>query len=464
MSMKTHEESYEKYPWYELVRRTNNFRWILTEEEVVSGHEYLYNKLYKLKKDWLSKIKKDKIPNRLVSEEAGLGNAMISFTSEHVSWCPKEMSASEILTKVFCDIYDTVAADFEIFQNHSIFYDSVYDSCLFTTLCLYLHNTKRIKGTSLGSFIYQHSPMDYRKKHPSHKGYKDDILYSETATLRKMRNRLFTSRRGMSKNPQWAAMDKDSEYEWLLYFAFHDEAKTEDFKDMDVHRDAKTFKRIGNLYNDFEFLLDTGCVVRPNYSMGNDSKKEVVTRYMKFLSKLKKIHYADYLKLIQDILFYIKKDKTYYGINLYRLEKRLHPCIVTQQVNRLLLCQKDADEEKILTEFISLNTLWFPELYNQFSIFSDSENMKFLADEFSNFLTGIVVAACLVIDELVEKGHLGDDWEALIISITNDMAERVFFSPSRINTTAPEGTEEKFIKLLNEPVWRPVFQFILDGV
>ena len=64
----------------------------------------------------------------------------------------------------------------------------------------------------------------------------------------------------------------------------------------------------------------------------------------------------------------------------------------------------------------------------------------------------VVGPACLVIDEFVEKGCFGDDWESLFIQMTNEMAESVFYAPSEIDFTVTDGSQEKFQELLDAPV------------
>lgn len=211
-----------------------------------------------------------------------------------------------------------------------------------------------------------------------------------------------------------------------------------------------TFKRLGNLYKDILPALlspkDDGYTAR------------VDAAYKKFSSKLQKLKYASYLELLKEILRHIESDKTYYGINLYRLEKELRPFATTRYVNRLLTCQNEAKEIMLLNEAVALNNICFPRLYEDFTSLFTYEGQVFCVGTFPAFLNMVVSSACLVIDELVEKGCFGNDWESLFIQMTNDMAESLFYAPSEIDFTVSDGSQEKFRELLDEPIRRLVFQ------
>jgi len=79
--------------------------------------------------------------------------------------------------------------------------------------------------------------------------------------------------------------------------------------------------------------------------------------------------------------------------------------------------------------------------------------MYLCADEFPGHLTHIAGSTCLIIDALVERGVLGDDWEELFRNMTNKMAEDVLYDPSKIDFTVKEKSQEKFIRLLHAPVY-----------
>ena len=109
-------------------------------------------------------------------------------------------------------------------------------------------------------------------------------------------------------------------------------------EDFDIIRD--TLKRIGNLYNDIQKIL--------NIEKKDDYNEQLQNAYKKFESKLKKIKYENYLKLQEIFLSYICEKPEYLGTLLYRYEKRNRPYIIIS----VCLIVKAKQNEKIL--YISL--------------------------------------------------------------------------------------------------------------
>ena len=431
-----------KPPWYELTKRVENFRWNMASEEIANFPEEFFMALC------------DQQSENLAKWMRGQG------------W-----NTSEILKAVFIGVYDLVAQQdpvFGMFYDDDLFGDDVYEACLFTTLCIFLHATTRIKGKSLKDFIRDTSPMEYNN--PDSPNYRSpSLLTSDEEKYRRTRHRHFSTREKLRqvenaqpsgtsayyKHSQWSAMAKDAEHEWTFYHALNsDDSNAGSVLSAEV---KDTFKRLGNLYKDILPALlspkDDGYAAR------------VDTAYKKFSSKLSKIKYASYLELLQEIFRHLESDKEYYGINLYRLEKELRPFATTHYVNKLLACQNNANEMqsyveeiRILNESIAMDKIWFPRLYEHFALLFNYEDMGLGAEVFLEFLNMVVGSACLVIDELVEKDCLGDDWEALFIQMTNEMAESVFYAPSEIDFTVSDGSQEKFRELLDEPIRRLVSQ------
>ncbi len=57
-----------------------------------------------------------------------------------------ELSSAQMLKMVFLRMYDFVVEsndDFSIFGRDSCFEDEMFDACLFSSLCLFLHDTKK---------------------------------------------------------------------------------------------------------------------------------------------------------------------------------------------------------------------------------------------------------------------------------------------------------------------------------
>ena len=422
-----------KPPWHGLAKRVENFRWNMTLEEISNFPEEFFMFLCDLQSENFAKWMR------------GQG------------W-----DTSEILKAVFIGVYDLIVkgdSQFEIFrfQENSLIFADAQQACLFTTLCIFLHASTRIKGKSLKDFIRDTSPMEYNN--PASPNYRTpSLLTSDEEKFRRARHRHFSTREQLRqvenaqpsgtsayyKHSQWSAMEKDAEHEWTFYHALNaDAVLSAEVKD--------TFKRLGNLYKDILPALlspkDDGYTAR------------VDAAYKKFSSKLSKIQYARYLELLREIFRHLESNKAYYGINLYRIEKELRPFATTHYVNKLLACQNNANEMqsyveeiRILNESIAMDKIWFPRLYEHFALLFNYEDMGLGAEVFLEFLNMVVGSACLVIDELVEKGCFGDDWESLFIQMTNDAAESVFYAPSEIDFTATDGSQKKFQELLDAPV------------
>ncbi len=67
-----------------------------------------------------------------------------------------------ILKLIFTRIFNlTTAFNCNIFSKNSPIYEDIFNSCFFTVLCMFLHNSKRTKGMSLRKFLYLNSPNNY---------------------------------------------------------------------------------------------------------------------------------------------------------------------------------------------------------------------------------------------------------------------------------------------------------------
>ena len=422
------------FDWYELAKRVENFRWNMITDKITEGDKSFYLALCDLKNEYINEYILD-------------------------WWNTRKMGMSEILVEIFLDIYNFIVEReslFGIFHEDFPLHEDVYDACLFTTLCVFLHTSTKIKGKSLKDFIRDTSPMEYNNSDsPNYRS--PSLLTSDEEKFRRARHRHFSTREklrqvenaqpsGVSayyKHSQWSAMEKDAEHEWTFYHALNADAV--------LSAEAKdTFKRLGNLYKDI-----LPALLSPK---GDGHTARVDAAYKKFSSKLSKIQYASYLELLREIFCHLESDKAYYGINLYRLEKELRPFATTHYVNRLLMCQNETKETMLLNEAVALNNIWFPRLYEDFSSLSTYEEQALHIGTFLEFLNMVVGSACLVIDELVEKGCFGDDWESLFIQMTNEMAESIFYAQSEIDFTVSDGSQEKFRELLDEPIRRLVSQ------
>lgn len=362
-------------------------------------------------------------------------------------------SKAEILRTVFAYVYDFVMdrnKEYRILDNN----EDVFEACFFMSLCMFLYDTRRIKGMSLRKFLYEHSPRGFNiKGSPNYFDFESrsrkfcnsnsdapdvssDFILGEEATLRQYRKRLLEKRPVYHDSSEWSAIRKVLEHEWDLYFVL-DEAD-------DEIRD--TAKRIRNLYNDIyrvlESEIDEGYVEK----LDNAGKK--------FCSKLEKIQYERFLNLGKFFLAHIEKDKTCYGLNLYRFEKELKLYRITSDVNRLLACDDEVESERITDLAIRMNDITFPKLYEYFAGLPNVRHTQFYADMFWMFMDEVVQSSRLVIDKYVEDGIWGEDWEQLFLETTNELATTVLYNPSEINYSVTPDSQREFLIYLLEAVDR----------
>ena len=400
----------ELYLQSEIAERANNFRWN-TEffQALVLENEKLFLALGRLK-----------------------GNILSVCNTEAAKKLPKE----ELLKKVFTDIYNLIElparSELVHFLNDAELSKSVYEALLFTTLGSFLHGSKRIKGKRLIDFVYDHSPLNLSKSDFAPSAV-TDMLHAETVRLRKARNRRLSEGKAYYKNSQWTAITKDAEHEWTFYFAL--ESSDEAVQD--------TFKRLGNLYKGLDDALDADK--DDNYA------GKLNTAYGKFESKLRKIQYSNYVKLQQAILEHIKADQTYWGLNLYRLERKLKPYAITNEVKTLAACQDKADESRFLLQSVILQDIEFPAVHAFLSSL-EPEISRACSQDFSVLRSNVELGGCLILDALVEAGVFGDDWETLFRDMTNRLAERVLYDPEKLDFTVTEHSQQAFEKLLAAPV------------
>lgn len=310
--------------------------------------------------------------------------------------------------------------------------------CLFFALFFFLHNTNRIKHKSLTGFVYDNSPSGYNKENTTYycpPEKKSDFVMSDTATLRKYRHRLFSQRNVCTADSQWNAMRKDSEFEWTLYF--------DPNMNTNGNPASEILKRLGNLNKDITKIINSDNI--------ETTPETIEKAYKKFLSKLNKIKYGDYLETSKYILDRIYDNKSNYGVNIYRLEKELRIFENINAVNRLLKCKSQAEEEEILIKGFFLRNIWFPKVHIELETLAYKEIDNYVSTFFyllnsSNFIS------CFLFDELVEKNKLGEDWENVIYNVLNEMAGRVFYIPSDLEFSARQNSQEKYVKYISSDV------------
>lgn len=292
---------------YEIAKRAKNYRWNVQDIEsaVAEDDSYFFH---------LEIIKDD----------------IIEFSkSELISG----MARQEALHRIFLQMYRTIRLPGigRRFYDDPSLSRSVYEVCFFSALCSYLNATKRIEGMSLRDFVLHYAPEEFDRQESLN--YRTNLWDDESDRLRKARNRLLANGEVYIKNIRGAAIPKDAIHEWCFLYELN---KTSE----DVQG---TFKRMGNLYNGINQALDT------KKDDGYISRLDAA--YKKFLSKLGKIKYEKYLDLQKEILSHINKDKKYYGLNMYRLERRLNPYTIMSEVKKLSACKSEDETAEFLVKF-----------------------------------------------------------------------------------------------------------------
>lgn len=349
--------------------------------------------------------------------------------------CITKADMPERLDKVLRRIYRQIVPQEGLLLQqgrHAGFVEDLYDTFCFVTLCSYLHASKRIKGQSIRDFVHDRSPLNFKDSDSfNHRAIA--LENSEIARFRKARNRHLSKNEVYIKDTKWEAISKDAAYEWEGVFAI--ESAEENVKEV--------CKRIKNLYSGLDEVFDLA---------EDDRYPERFKKiYDKFVNRLTKISYADYQKLMEFYLTRIAANKEYCGINLYRLERRFKPYIISREIRELCACQTSEERAALLLKDVILRNIGFPRLYEDFEKLSP-EQMEACAAEFPNWLSEIVFSGCLILDCLVENGTFGPDWEKLFIMTTNHMAEKIYYQPETLDKTAPEAAEGNFFDLLSSPV------------
>ena len=141
-----------------------------------------------------------------------------------------------------------------------------------------------------------------------------------------------------------------------------------------------------------------------------------------------------------------------------RLEKHSHLYWFVTNVNKLLNfenCEKLLELDRTLKTSDILKRTLFPKIHDKLSMIDDYFNMAFWEQTFRLLNHLISVASSLIIDEMIDEGHFGSDWENFIVGTINGMTEKVFYNPDKIllmaDTESPDA-QRKFETLISFPV------------
>lgn len=311
-----------------------------------------------------------------------------------ISYCEnrfvKELSPLERLEQVLRKIYDVMKKSelaFHLFCGESSLADYTYEAYVFTACSAFLHTSKREKAMTISEFVKKNHPIDFKNRNSPN--YREPSLFqSEVERLRKARQRRLNQGSGYYKeNSQWNAMTKDSEYEWTRYYAL--EATNAIIRDTD--------KRVGNLYKGIKEAI----------AAARDDKynERVQLAYRKFLSKLQKLKYKDFLRLYKTDFSRICENKEYYGLNLYRLERRLQPYKIMYEVKKLTRCCSPKEEVDLLLKMICLDKICFPKIYEAL-LHTPLDFIAQYTEEYLQMWITDTIISNLILDGLVEKNFL----------------------------------------------------------
>ena len=347
-----------------------------------------------------------------------------------------------------------------LFEKDEECLNDILDALCFMTIALFLHNTNRIKGESLRSFIYNKSRRGFNDK--GSKNYfdfdktskefvsssSDSVassidINSEEGRLKEYMNRLKIQRPVKIESKEGAAMSADSAHEWSLYFLTGEDVYVKNVQEENKIYDIQ--KRIKNLYNGIYEILKNNDV-RNLDELELESELEIEIK--KSRKKVSKVKYEEFLQLNEYYLKHIEGNKSYYGINLYRFEKQMRFYNITKEVNRLLECRTENEENELLPRFWLLRDITFSRVYEAFYKIKDYTIIDNFVKVYLDLRDRVVFCGRLVIDKFVEEGLFGESWPDTFRKYINNLAPFVLYNPKDVDCCIREGSQAAFEKIL----------------
>lgn len=204
-------------------------------------------------------------------------------------------------------------------------------------------------------------------------------------------------------------------------------------KQMKIAQD--TCKRLRVLTNP----IASGFDYRYNFECTEQIQKDINA----YNSRLNKLKYENYLILLELFLKHLKQEPQYYGINLYRIEFELNAYYRSQAMASLNYCQSDREKLMFIQKYTDIQGIPFSPVREElFTSLIDSS-------VFHSLLAYYVPQSILILDEFIEKGYFGTNWEKLFCEITNEMANDIIFNPDNINCSLYPESQKSFMKLLS---------------
>lgn len=358
---------------------------------------------------------------------------------------------------------------------------SIYKACAFTGLIMFLHITRYVKSDIIREYIknmsqlYENLSSELKEQHST-----DDAV-----TMRQYIKRLNDTRMHPRKHTEGTTFTDSMKYEWKLYFLL---------KNGENDILADTFKRLGNLLNDIRPVLRKyGDKDELSNVDAASAYGEIEYAFKKYQSKLHKIKYNNYLDLIRVICDHIESDKSYYGNNIYRLEKELFPYVLTHNVDRFL---KNSKDDLFSMKLTILNSVTYSKLYDQLINVENIEELPKYVALLSVILDDFTVWACYMLDDILDEmvnRKIEKDYkerkpkeknrnkteecsekkeckkkerERWIDFLKNDAykrAQSVFYSPEEIIWVTEERSQEAFEKCLTYPILEEI-RFIKESI
>ena len=126
----------------------------------------------------------------------------------------------------------------------------------------------------------------------------------------------------------------------------------------------------------------------------------------------------------------------------------------------MVFCSINIIQEKnnIITKSVILKDICFPKLYKDFFDIPLYNDLVSCLKYFPDFMNLTISSSCLIIDELIEDGFFGEDWEDFFHDTLNEMVESVFYNPEEFDFSIKPESQEKFIELLSAPVQELLYQ------
>ena len=211
------------------------------------------------------------------------------------------------------------------------------------------------------------------------------------------------------------------EQEWSAYFYF---------KNNDDDEISKINKRYKNLLTDIRNLQNHNN--DPKYDDIKAKAKE------KFLSKLNKFSYSNYLTLGKFFLDGINQGpKKYRGINAYNLEKQLGLYAFSYEttfIEQVMDLEEEEEDNALVKDlliyeikykFCVLQDICFPPLIDEIPTLS-LEEAFILRDLYLKYREKYSLISRLIIDELVEEEFFQEDWEDYLHCYLSSNARTIF--------------------------------------